>query len=189
MEFQAEAAALSGAYADAVQPVVHGHQFGAVESGEVGVDAGLVAGLQIAPATPQAQRAAQLDFAAREDEMPARQWTHAIAELRAFARAQLDRLRQVLEIHAGGQVVEQRHALRLGEVVMQLQTHLAPAPQRQVAAELAFQAWRWQAPQPEGVEQGEQRHGNQQPPPEAAEQRRRMQAEGDGAAKQDRRGQ
>ncbi|MNZ98942.1 hypothetical protein D3C78_1182490 [compost metagenome] len=141
VELQAEPAALSGAHADPVQPVIHGHQLGAVDAREVGIDAGFVAGFQIASAAPEVQRAAQLDFAAREDEVSARQRAHAIAELRAFARAQFDRLRQVLEIHLVGQVVEQSHALCLGEAVMQLQAHLTPTPQRQVAAELALQAW------------------------------------------------
>ena len=42
MEFQAQAASLSLAYAELAEPVVHRQQLAAVEAGEVGVDAGRV---------------------------------------------------------------------------------------------------------------------------------------------------
>ncbi|MCY1385126.1 hypothetical protein D9M69_734700 [compost metagenome] len=50
--------------------------------------------------------------------MPAQQRPHPVGDLRLFARAQVDPLRQMLERHAGGHMVEylQRQGLGIGVV-------------------------------------------------------------------------
>lgn len=102
VELQAEAAALAAAYADLVEPVVDRHQFGAVEAGEVRVDAGLAACFQVAALPPQAQRAGQFQLAAGKHEVTAVERPHPVADLGAFARAQFDLLRQVLKSMPAG---------------------------------------------------------------------------------------
>lgn len=116
------------AHAQLAQPVVDGLELRAVEAGEVRVDAAFASQRQQAPGLPQTQWAGQLQLALGEVEMPTIQWFQAIAELRLLARLQGDALRQEIESHAFRHMVEDLDFLRLGEIVMGDQLHLAPAP-------------------------------------------------------------
>ncbi|MCY1382459.1 hypothetical protein D9M69_704820 [compost metagenome] len=81
---------------------------------------------------------------------------HPVAELGHLARMQLHPLRQELELHGRRHLIEDLDSQAATEAVVQGQAHIAPATEGQVAQQLALQARRWQAAQPQGIEQAEQ---------------------------------
>ncbi|MCY1536062.1 hypothetical protein D9M68_714990 [compost metagenome] len=177
VEFQAQATTRPLTHTELAEPVVHRLQLGAVEAGEVRVDAGLAGQVECAPLIPQPQRAGQGHLAGGEVEVAARARAHPVAELGALAGMQRHPLRQGLELHGGRYLVEHPGFQRTFVRMVQGQPYLAPAPQGQVAWQLALQARRALAAQPEGVEQGEQDQGAEQAPPERAELRRQADAQ------------
>ncbi|MCY1530330.1 hypothetical protein D9M68_655120 [compost metagenome] len=106
MEFQPQAPARSLAHAELAEPVIHGLQLGAVEAGEVRVDAGFAGEFEDAPLMPQAERAGQVQLAGGEEEMAALERAHAVAELGVLAGMQSHPLGQWLELHGGRHLVE-----------------------------------------------------------------------------------
>ncbi len=164
MELQAQAATGTLAHAELAEPVVHRLELRAVEAREVGVDAALTLELQHAPGLPQAQRAGQQQLAAGEVEVTAYQRLETVADARLLAGMQADALRQVLECHALGDVIEHLDLQRLGEVVMGGQLHLAPAAERQIAWQFALQPRRGALTQPEAVDDRDRRQRQRQAP-------------------------
>lgn len=96
--------------------------------------------------------------------MAALERPHPVTQRLRLAWFQEQRLRQVSEAQAIRHMIEQFQGQRLGKVVANLQAHFAPAAQGQAAGQLAPEQGRRQAPEPEGVQHGQQQQGQEQAP-------------------------
>ncbi len=166
MKLQTEPATWLLAHAKAVQPQVDGFESGAMQLSEVGVDARLAEQRQRSPTAPQAQRTEQADIATLEHYLSALVRLHAVVETAMFAGLQTHPLWQLLDGHAGRDVIEQLQLERSGLSIAHRKLHRAPVAQRQAARQATLHLGCRQAPQPVDIEQCRGQQYQQQPPPD-----------------------